>query len=215
MDNSAESNNARSEEPEVKRVALITGNQLFDQFEPWYFGVAYAFTFKFCTGMPDMPVFSPKPRYRRTETAPRLEASEWIKATSRRAEAQLKRDWLLGFAQWNYLFRSTINLSRTFYSYETKKVGDRRGFTAEELENAAVSLCQALNGKYKDLDGRTRSVGGDMTKIRFAEGLSPAAIRILQNVEHTTRKIEGTQEVRRSMRHDTHANRIRYGVPIF
>ena len=117
-----------------------------------------------------MPKFCQKPRYRSHADAPRLEASDWIRATARRVDAQLKRDWLLGFAQWNYFFRSSINLSRTMYSYTTPKVEDRRGYTAKELEDAAISLCKALGGKYKDNEGRLRNVAGDMTKLRLAEG---------------------------------------------
>ena len=54
-----------------------------------------------------------------------------------------------------------------------------------------------------------------MTKVRYVPGLSAAAKKLLQNIEHTTRKIPGTQEVRRVMRFDIHAYRVRYGVPIF
>ena len=50
---------------------------MVDQFTPWYFGVAFAFLFKFCTGMPDGPAFLEKERYRRSEDAPRIEISEW------------------------------------------------------------------------------------------------------------------------------------------
>ena len=38
-----------------ERFFVTTGNAMLDQFEPWYFGVAFAFIFKYCTGMPDMP----------------------------------------------------------------------------------------------------------------------------------------------------------------
>ena len=48
----------------VERLACSTGNAMIDQFEPWYFGVAFAFLFKYCTGMPDMPAFAKKPRLR-------------------------------------------------------------------------------------------------------------------------------------------------------
>ena len=63
----------------LHRFALETGNTMIDQFEPWYFGVAFAFCFKYCTGMPDMPAWAQKPRYRRSEDAPRIEAPLWIK----------------------------------------------------------------------------------------------------------------------------------------
>ena len=49
----------------VERVAVLTGTHLVDQFEPWYFGVAFAFLFKYCTGMPDMLAFRKDPRFRR------------------------------------------------------------------------------------------------------------------------------------------------------
>ena len=35
------------------------------------------------------------------------------------------------------------------------------------------------------------------------------------NIEHVSRKLPGTQEVRRQMRFETHAYRVAYGVPIF
>jgi hypothetical protein len=41
------------------------------------------------------------------------------------------------------------------------------------------------------------------------------ARNLLQNIEHTSRRIPGTEEVRRVMRFDIQDYRIRYGVPIF
>ena len=76
-------------------------------------------------------------------------------------------------------------------------------------------MCKALHGKYFDLDGKEKSVGGDMTKVKHVPGLSEAAKRMLRNIEHTSRKRPGTQETRRTMRFDTYAYRVRYGVPIF
>ena len=35
------------------------------------------------------------------------------------------------------------------------------------------------------------------------------------DIEHTSRKVAGTQETRRQMRFDAHANRVRYGTAIF
>eukprot|EP00959_Pyramimonas_sp_CCMP1952_P179750 3758538-Pyramimonas_sp.AAC.1 len=55
----------------VDRLRVCTGNTMMDQFEPWYFGVAFAFVLKYCTGMPDMPAFLKRPRYRCSEEAPR------------------------------------------------------------------------------------------------------------------------------------------------
>ena len=49
-----------------------------------------------------------------------IEAEAWVRLMSRRVEAQLSRDWNFGFVSWNYIFRSTINQSRTFFAYDRK-----------------------------------------------------------------------------------------------
>jgi len=201
--------------PELQRVAVVTGSAMVDQFEPWYFGVAFAFLFKFCTGMPDMPKFTEKERYRRAEDAPRVEPPLWVRVMARRVEAQVSRDWHFGFVTWNYIFRSAVNLSRTLYSYETTKTESGLKMTALDLQNGAIEICRALFLKYTDLGGKEQSVKGDMTKVRYVAGLSSAAMRLLQNIEHTSRKLPGTQETRRIMRFDTNASRVRFGVPIF
>ena len=54
-----------------------------------------------------------------------------------------------------------------------------------------------------------------MTKVRYVPGLSPSAHALLKNIEHTSRKLSGTQETRRLMRWQTQAYRIRYGNSIF
>ena len=200
----------------LHRYIVATGSGMENQFQPWYFGVAFAFCFKYCIGMPDMPRWSKVPTHRRPRGAPRVELPVWVKVMTRRVEQQLRRDWLLGFAMGNILFRQALNLARTVYSYETVKREDGSyGFTPAELEEGAVSICKALDGSYKDLDGRMKKVKGDLTKVKYAVELTEAARRILQNLEHTSRTIPGTMEVRKVMRYDTHAGRIRRGVPIF
>ena len=199
----------------VQRITAITGNKLIDQFEPWYFGVAFAFLFKYCTGMPDLPAFAKRARHRRGPAAPRIELDKWMQVMARRCEGQLGRDWNFGFVSWNLYFRTAVNLSRTVYAYERRRVDDEETLKARDLEEGAIEICRALRGKYCDPTGKTRAVNGDMTKVRYVAGLSRAAKRLLMNLEHTSRQLAGTQETRRHMRFDTHANRIHYGVPIF
>ena len=71
------------------------------------------------------------------------------------------------------------------------------------------------NGKYRDITGELKPVGGDMTKLRHVPTLGDAARKVLYNVEARTRHIPGTHEVRKTMRHQTHANRVCYGTAIF
>ena len=72
----------------------------------------------------------------------------------------------------------------------------------------------ALWGSYSTPSGKQK-VNGDSTKVRWVEGLSPAAHRLLQNIAHASRTLPGTQEARRLMRFDTQALRILFGVPVF
>ena len=164
------------------RFVMSAGSAMQPQFKPWYFGVAFAFLFKYCTGMPDMPEWSAEPRHRRKADAPRVDLSLWVKLMTRRVEQQVKRDWLLGFTMGNVLFRSMLNQCRTVYSYENVHREDgSMGFTAEELEAGAISICLALDGHYKDLDGKLKKVNGDFTKVKYAQ------YRRLWLAQHTTR----------------------------
>ena len=99
----------------VEWLQMTTGNVMVDQFEPWYFGVAFAFIFKYCTGMSDAPCFRRTQRYRRVPDAPEVPLARWMSIMSRRIEGQVARDWVFGFSSWNLMFRSAVNLSRTFF----------------------------------------------------------------------------------------------------
>ena len=74
-----------------------------------------------------MPAFAKQPQYRREDTAPRIETEDWVRVMSRRVEASVARDWTFGFVTWNYLCRSSLNLTRSIDAYERKdgkEIGD-------------------------------------------------------------------------------------------
>ena len=77
---------------EETTLTIHTGNRLLDQFESWYFALAFAFLFPYGSAMPDPPTWSAKARHRRPEDAPRVELSAWMRCMARRCEAQLNRD---------------------------------------------------------------------------------------------------------------------------
>ena len=78
--------------PPNETYIVTIGSAMLDQFVPWYFGVAFAFLFKYCAGMPNMPDWNLQPRYRRTLDAPRIELPLWVRVMARRIESQLHRD---------------------------------------------------------------------------------------------------------------------------
>merc|ERR1711994_283720 len=108
---------------------------------------------------------------------------------SRRVESQLRRDWDVGYASWNLISCATINMSRPVYSYEGRSNDEGSSMTAKEMGEGAVQLCSALAGNYMDTTGNSRPVKGDMTKLRYVPGLSRAARRMLQNLEHPSSKV--------------------------
>ena len=174
---------------------MSTWNAMIDQFEPWYFGVAFPCIFNYCTGMPDPPALTKQKRYQRAGDAPRVEVPMWVQVMSRHIEAQLNRDWHFGFVSWNDLFRSAVNLSRTWFSNDAKDIDEKGsragGLSAKDLEVGAIELCKALVGTY-DQFGTKKKVSGDMTKLRYVPGLSAAARKLLQNIEHCSRRLPGT-----------------------
>ena len=60
-----------------------------------------------------------------------------------------------------------------------------------------------------------RLSSGDMTKVRYVDGLSESAHILFKNIEHASRKLPGTQEHIRIMRFQTQAFRIKDGTPLF
>ena len=93
---------------------------------------------------------------------------------ARRVESQLSRSWHFGFATWNYLFRTTINLSRTIYTETSASKSTSGELTAKDYEDGVVCLFKALSGSYLDPNGKKRPVQGDMTKLRYVAGLTEA-----------------------------------------
>ncbi|CAK0792868.1 unnamed protein product, partial [Prorocentrum cordatum] len=95
------------------------------------------------------------------------------------------------------------------------RTGEVEQLTPAEIAEGAKQIYQALDGKYVDINNRKQKVNGDMTKVRHVPTLGKAAHKLLTHIEHTSRRLSGTQEARRVMRFETNALRVRYGVPIF
>ncbi|CAJ1385553.1 unnamed protein product, partial [Effrenium voratum] len=222
----------------MEKLEIRAGNQLVDQFQPLYFAVAFCFCFPRGTACPDVRnsvarveeeesgrrearrrgrdrAEARKSRRgdvgstARSETgAPRVDIRAWAAAMQRRVEAQFRRDWTFGFAVWNYLFRTAVNLQKNAYMFSAPNAdgGGYHSLKPEEIVAGAQELARRLNGTYTDVNGGEKPVRGDLTKLRFAN-LQPAARKILANVEARAANIPGTHEVRKTMRLQTHAYR--------
>ena len=158
-------------------------------------------------------------RHAGNPSAPSVDIREWAAAMARRVETQFRRDWTFGFTLWNYLFRTLVNLQKNAYMYavpDAKAKGGRRMLTNEEIAAGSLEIMGRLrHGLYTDVTGALKPVNGDVTKLRHVPGLGLAAQKVLSNTEARARRIPGTHEVRKTMRHQTNANRVCHGTAIF
>ena len=209
---------------QVQNLEIRTGNRLVDQFQPLYFATAFCFCFQYGTACPDV-VNSAKPsqdqqssrRAIRDPAAPSVDIRRWAAAMQRRIEAQFRRDWNFGFAVWNYLFRTMVNTPKNAFMLSAPDLenGGVRHLTNPEIVEGVNEVTRHLWGKYTDINGHQKEVNGDLTKLWHVPGLSATGKQVLRNMEARTRSIPGTHDARKTMRHQTHANRICHGTSIF
>ena len=101
-------------------------------------------------------------------------------------------------------------MSHSLYAY------DRTDSTSAEGKCTphAIQIATSFWGSYTDVQGKLKSVGGDMTKLWYVPGLSPAPQMLIKHISCTARRNPSTQEIRIMMICANQAYRIRYGTPI-
>ena len=109
---------------------------------------------------------------------------------TRRVESQFRRDWRFGFTLSSLLFQSAINMARTVRLADYRRDGETEPkYSLAELEKAAVSICDALHGTYKDPSrGKVANVRGDFTKLKYVKSLDPIAKRLVGGASAVARK---------------------------
>ena len=192
------------------QLSISTGSKMLDLFRPDFLCMAFPFLFKTLLAFPDS-----RNAGTRRDGARKLLMPQYAAIMCRRIENQFRADWSFPYALWNATFRQLVNSSRILYSVAGPPDSEGKELTGQELERASVEICKALRGSYIAMDGKSRPVGGDVTKAYYAPGLSQPARRMLLNVSHMTRAIPGTQEVRRTMRFIAHSFRVYHGAAIF
>ena len=97
-----------TQEASYQVLTITSRNSFLDQFEPWYFGFAFAYVFRFGASMPDPPCWSEKQRHQRQDS--RTRNMDAMHGSPVRSPDQLEIG-LLGFTSWNLFFRSALNLN--------------------------------------------------------------------------------------------------------
>ena len=72
----------------------------------------------------------------------------------------------------------------------------------QDAAMAAGDLYKILqHGEYRTLEGHTKAIAGDLTKLRFAVGITPQQERLLADFRFRTQRIPGCQEIRTKIGH--------------
>ena len=211
--------------PSLQSLEVRAGNKLLDQFQPCYWSIAFCFLFKHTTAEPDVVNHvssagqqQQSRRKKGNPLAPAVGMQAWAGAMQRQVASQFRRDWNFSPTLWNYLFRTMVNLQPNAFAFTTrdKEDGSVRMMKDEEIQEGIQEIYRSLEkGTYVDVNGESKAIKGDMSKLRHVPNLSNAAKKVLMNAEARTRKVPGTHEVRNTMRHQTHAYRVNYGLALF
>ena len=222
-------------------VEITTGSTMLDQFQPQYLGMAHPFTMPLAVGSYDVPG---KPRWRRpTEEqlaaerlsdigCPVLQCSftksqaqvapahvklfDMTKGMARRVEAQFRRHWSFVPSLWNLYFREQVNLGTSLSAMSRGAKAQPQDAVEQDAAMAAADLIEkAHSGFYRTQEGKRCPIQGDMSKLRFAEGITPMQKRLLADFSFRTRSIPGTQEIRTKMGHVCYWASVVYGNGIF
>jgi len=121
---------------------------------------------------------------------------------------------------WNLYFRERVNFGKQLLIRQKKdtKSSDPMRFEHDEddkTRSATRIYTRLHNGKYVDSSGVERLIGGDTTKLFFADGTNEEERRLLRDHEYLTSQIPGTQAIRRRMGKVGFAAAVAYGTGIF
>lgn len=197
----AEGNGASSQaEGEGVQLGILSGG-LRSQLDATFWTAAFPFLFPYSVGMPDLKY---QPRDRRAaddkQAAPTVDfVEDWSMLIIQRAEQQFRRDLQFGFAVWNLVFRTIVNIGSNLYAVSRVATSEQcqsgEAVDGTVFRDAAVTLLQALEDRYT-MGGRTLPVDGDLQKVRHTPAVknNPVAQKMLASLQATFSRIPGTQE---------------------
>ena len=218
---------------------VTTGAELMNQFQPFYLGVAHPFTMPMAVGGYDVPGKDRwrRPVWEDISTGVRgthrreanniplvddflrmqdqvepakVKLFDLTRGLPRRVEAQFRRHWHFVPGLWNLHFREQLNTGGSLSAVA-------RAGPAEPLENveqdaamAAADLYEKLHtGWYQTQTGKRRRIDGDVSKLRWAVGVTPTQRRLLGDYDFRARA-SWVARRRSERRSDTSASGVRW-----
>ena len=221
-----------------QKLEVVTGSTMVDQFRPQYLGSAYPFTMPSAVGGYDVPgknrwrrplledidvpfllddVYFRGERMRKMQVgAAQVKLFDLARSLPRRIEAQYRRHWSFVPGLWNLYFREQVNTGTSLSAVSRASTTQPQDQIEQDAATAAADLYEKLqSGHYITQDGKRRRIDGDMSKLRFAQGVTPEQKRLLADFSFRTKQIAGTQEIRSKIGHVCFWGSVVYGNGIF
>ena len=150
-----------------------------------------------------------------TEPA-RVKLYDVTRGLPRRIEAQYRRHWAFVPGLWNLYFREQVNIG---VGLRCRAQGVKKQPVESVEQDAAMAAAGMYpllqKGFYRTQSGALKRIDGDMTKLRFAVGMTTEQQRLLADFKFRTRNISGTQEIRTKIGHLCFWGSVVYGNGIF
>ena len=152
---------------------------------------------------------------RRTEFSGVLTPQRHAKNLARRVEVQIAGDW--------GLVPGAHNLTMRYAALKEAHLSCRMRASADKpLDVNAAELIDGLDELFKKLHrgsytshGRKRPLNGDITKLRWADNLTPAESLLVGSFGKVLKKVAGSQVLRPRIGHSLFGNRVNNGEGTF
>jgi len=161
------------------------------------------------------PDFPGKGKWRRSEEHAFVSFTDFVRGFARRVENPCHSDWTALPILRSVWYKYTANTAPMAAHY----FGRRAGWTQDQAANEHVKAMQKLwHMLWHGFVGRglTRvPVGGDTTRLPFADGLTRFEKQLARQVHYMAGHMPGSQAVRKLMGYAAHGGRVVYGDSLF
>jgi len=211
---------------------IQVGTKFEDQFVGPYLSRIFPWALNYETGGPDYPdFFAPeaneegdydlaslkgKKRYRREAPhASLLDPPRHAKNLARRIEVQIAGDWSVVPAAHNLTMRYN-SLKHSYLSCRRNCPPDRPlAENASILIKAVEKVFESLHKGVYEAHGSKRPINGDITKLKYADGIDNEERQLVDSYNLVTRKVAGSQTLRPRIGHCMFGYRVNHGEGTF
>ena len=158
------------------------------------------------------------PEHHAQAPAAKVKLFDLVRSMPRRIEAQYRRHWNYVPGLWNLYFREQVDLGTSLGAISRGVAAEPQEQPEQDAAMAAADLYEKLHTGYNTTQpGKRRKLEGDVSKLRFAEGVTPEAEQrqLLADFSFRTKGIAGTQEIRTKIGHICFWGSVVYGSGIF